>query len=283
MMQRPANMRRSTSLNGPLPVFRLSGTVALLTGGGSKIGVETARRLLREGANVSLVDSSAELLEEAVKTLASTLSTGQVLRSRILTIVANVTDDEEVQVFVKKTITAFGRLDAVFLGAGVPYAGHAAKSLFETTEEDYERVMPLNVKSAFLGLKHAATAMRDLKNGGSIILASSIVGLRGTPGYILDATSQSALNGLAHTAAGELGQYGIRVNTIHPSGLGSTIKQTLETPEEIEEMKNAIPLGRFAQVDDIASVVAFLASEDSKFMTGGDLKIDGGIVSTATV
>jgi NAD(P)-dependent dehydrogenase (short-subunit alcohol dehydrogenase family) len=132
---------------------------------------------------------------------------------------------------------------------------------------------------AFMGLKHAAAVMRELGNGGSIILASSIAGLRGTPGYVLEATSKSALNGLAQTAAGELGKYGIRVNTIHPSGLGSVMAKSIESPQELEEMRSAIPLGRFAQVDDVASVVAFLASEDSKFMTGGDLKVDGGIVS----
>jgi NAD(P)-dependent dehydrogenase (short-subunit alcohol dehydrogenase family) len=136
-----------------------------------------------------------------------------------------------------------------------------------------------NMQKAFLGIKYAATAMRDLGNGGSIILASSIAGLRGTPGYILEATSKSALNGLATTAAGELGEYGIRVNTIHPSGLGTTIQEHIDDKEELEERKHQIPLGRFARVDDVSSVVAFLASEDSKFMTGGDLKIDGGCIS----
>lgn len=137
----------------------------------------------------------------------------------------------------------------------------------------------IDINTAFLGLKHAAAHMRDLGNGGSIVLASSIAGLRGTPGYVLEATSKSALNGLAQTAAGELGQFGIRVNTIHPSGLGSVLAKQADTPQELEEMRATIPLGRFAQVDDVASVVSFLASEDSKFMTGGDLKVDGGIIA----
>jgi NAD(P)-dependent dehydrogenase (short-subunit alcohol dehydrogenase family) len=131
-----------------------------------------------------------------------------------------------------------------------------------------------------MGLKHAAAVMKDLGNGGSIILASSIAGLRGTPGYVLEATSKSALSGLAQTAATELGPYGIRVNTIHPSGLGSVLSKAVETTQELDQMKQAIPLGRFAQVDDVASVIAFLASEDSKFMTGGELRVDGGIISS---
>lgn len=133
------------------------------------------------------------------------------------------------------------------------------------------------LKAAFLGMKHIATAMRTLGNGGSIILASSLAGLGGSPGHILESSSKSALNGLAQTAAGELGQYAIRVNTIHPIGLATEISKIVETPQELDQLKEAIPLGRFAQADDVASVVAFLASEDSKFMTGGDLKIDGGV------
>jgi NAD(P)-dependent dehydrogenase (short-subunit alcohol dehydrogenase family) len=121
--------------------------------------------------------------------------------------------------------------------------------------------------------------MRQLGNGGSIILISSIAGLQGAPGHILESTSKAALRGLASTAATELGQYAIRINTIYPSGINTTMSKNVESPEELEELKHAVPLGRFAQVDDVASAVAFLASEDSKFMTGGLLKLDGGITS----
>lgn len=135
---------RQLCQNGPLPVFRLSGRVALITGGGGKIGIETARRLLREGANVSLVDISAEHLQAAVKVIQETLSTGQSIGSRILTIVADATVDSEVDGFVKRTVRTFGKLDTAFLNAGVSYDG---TSIFDTSEEEYERVMRLNVKS----------------------------------------------------------------------------------------------------------------------------------------
>lgn len=121
--------------------------------------------------------------------------------------------------------------------------------------------------------------MRQLGNGGSIILTSSIAGLQGSPGQILESTSKSALHGLTSTAATELGKYGIRVNTIHPSGVDTPMLRDALSPEQVEELKDATPLGRVARVDDVASVVAFLASEDSKFMTGGYLKIDGGVAS----
>lgn len=135
------------------------------------------------------------------------------------------------------------------------------------------------VALAFLGLKHAAKAMRDLGNGGSIVLTSSIAGLRGTPGLILYSGSKFALRGLALTAASELGEHGIRVNTIHPSGVNTPMFRNAWSPEKIEQLRQGVPLGRFAETTDVAGVVTFLASDDSKFMTGGFLKVDGGCVS----
>lgn len=121
--------------------------------------------------------------------------------------------------------------------------------------------------------------MKDLGNGGSIILTSSIAGLRGTPGLILYSGSKFALRGLALTAASELGPHGIRVNTIHPSGVNTPMFQTAWSPEKMEELRKGMPLGRFAETTDVAGVVSFLAGDDSKFMTGSLIKIDGGCVS----
>ena len=121
--------------------------------------------------------------------------------------------------------------------------------------------------------------MQGLGNGGSIILTSSIAGLRGTPGLILYSGSKFALRGFALTAANELGKYNIRVNTLHPSGVDSPMFRSAWSPEKIDSLLKAQPLGRFANVDDISGVVAFLASDDSKFMTGGFLKVDGGCIN----
>lgn len=132
---------------------------------------------------------------------------------------------------------------------------------------------------AFLGIKHAAKAMRDTTVNGSIILTSSIAGLRGTPGLILYSGSKFALRGLALTAASELGVHGIRVNTIHPSGVNTPMFTNAWSPEKIDELRKAVPLGRIAETSDIAGVVAFLVSDDSQFMTGGLLKVDGGSMS----
>lgn len=136
--------------------------------------------------------------------------------------------------------------------------------------------------TAFLGLKHAARVMRDAGHGGgSIILTSSTAGLRGAPGLAVYSGAKFALRGLALTAAAELGPYGIRVNTIHPSGVGDSPmfrEAWNDDADKIEEIRRAMPLGRFAAADDVAGVVAFLASDDAKFVTGGFVKIDGGYV-----
>ena len=121
--------------------------------------------------------------------------------------------------------------------------------------------------------------MRDNKCGGSIILTSSIAGLRGTPGLALYSCSKFALRGLALTAAQELGQYNIRVNTIHPSGVNTPMFLRTWDPEKLKTMREGVPLGRFAEVEDVSAVATFLASDDARFITGGFLKVDGGMIN----
>ncbi|KAI8214285.1 Levodione reductase [Colletotrichum sp. SAR 10_76] len=258
-----------------LPSQRLLGKVVLVTGAGGSIGLETAARLLQEGANLGLVDISSDALERAVSQLKVYIP-GETIENRILTVTADVTSEKAVEQYTTKIASHFQRLDCAFLNAGVSYT---STSIFDTTEETYDRIMQVNVKSAFLGIKHTAKAMKDLGTGGSIILTSSIAGLRGTPGLIVYSSSKFALRGLALTAASELGPLGIRVNTIHPSGINTPMFKASWSPEKMEELRKGMPLGRFAETDDISGVVAFLASDDSKFMTGGFLKIDGGCVS----
>ncbi|KAF1953917.1 NAD(P)-binding protein [Byssothecium circinans] len=234
-------------LSTPLATHRLQGKVAIITGGGGKIGIETAGRFLREAANVVLVDISPLALDAAVEILKGALVTGEVVTSRIHCIVADVATEAGVKHYVQSTVRIFNRLDVAFLNAGV---GMPETSILETTEEDFDSVMRINVKS----------------------------GLQGSPGLSVYSGSKFALRGLALSAAMELGEFGIRVNTIHPSGVDTALFRSARSEEKLEELKDEMPLGRFARVDDVASVVGFLASEDSKFMTGGFLKIDGGCV-----
>ncbi|KAH6869138.1 putative short-chain dehydrogenase [Thelonectria olida] len=229
-----------------LPSQRLAGKTILFTGAGGAIGLETSIRLLQQGANLSLIDINAEALETTASKLRSHVP-AEASDQRLLTITADVTSEAE-----------------------------SSTRIFDTTEESYEKIMRVNVKS---GIRHTAKAMKDPRSGRSIVLTSSIAGLRGTPGLILYSVSKFALRGLALTAASELGEFGIRVNTIHPSGVNTPMFKASWSPEQMEKLKAAAPLGRFAETSDIDGVVSFLASDDSQFMTGGFLKIDGGSMS----
>jgi NAD(P)-dependent dehydrogenase (short-subunit alcohol dehydrogenase family) len=134
----------STNLSRPLPIHRMEDKVIFITGGGGKVGVETAGRLLIEGANVALIDNNKESLEVAVPVLKAAIPTGVPLESRLLTIVADATKEADVDACVKKTVQRFGRLDCALLNAG---ERDESKSLFDTTEEDFEAIMNTNVKS----------------------------------------------------------------------------------------------------------------------------------------
>jgi len=264
----------ATNLSRPLPIHRLEGKVVFITGGGGKIGVESAGRLLVEGATVALIDINQPALEAAVPVLRAAIPTGVPLESRLLTIVADATKEADVVACVQKCIQRFGRLDAALLNCS---EREDNKSLLETQEQDWDRIMLINAKSAFLGVKHCANSMRE--SGGSIILRSSIAGLRGMPGLVSYSSSKFALRGIALTAAEELGQYGIRVNTIHTSIIDTPGYKEGWDQDQLAGLREGTALGRFGSPDDIASVVAFLVSEDSRFMTGGHLKVDGGSVS----
>lgn len=286
----------STNLTRPMPIHRLDGKVAFITGGGGKVGVETAGRLLVEGASVALIDIDQTALEAAVPVLKAAIPTGTPLESRLLTIAADARREADVEACVMKTVQRFGRLDCALLNAG---EREDSKSLLDTTEEDWDNIMSTNAKSgkllgfyklpsqtgvnhsiAFLALKYVAKVLCKQNQGGSIILRSSIAGLRGFPGLISYSSSKFALRGIALTAAEELGQYGIRVNTIHTSIIdsGPGYKDGW-SKEKLDKLQGDTALGHFGTPDDVASVVAFLASEDSKFMTGGLLNISGGCVS----
>ncbi|KAK8014799.1 hypothetical protein PG990_008095 [Apiospora arundinis] len=273
-----------------LPAQRLLGKTVLITGAGGTIGLETATRMFQEGANLSLLDISRLALDAAVGILTAPYAVQErdaVAKSRILTITADCTDEAQVEACMNETIQKFGRLDCAFLVVGMSYE---SKSIFDTSIHEYDDLMRWNVKSAFLGLKHAARVMRndtDHGFGGSIILTSSLAGLRGNPGLVVYSGAKFALRGFAVTAAAELGPLGIRVNTIHPSGIeeSSMFQATWKNgggdavDDKLEALRRATPLGRLARADDVSGVVAFLASDDSKFVTGGFIKIDGGSVT----
>lgn len=246
---------------------RLQDKVAVITGGAGGIGKVTAKRFLDEGASVVLVDLFEDALAEAKKELGD----------KVLTVQADVSKEEDVQKYVDKTVEQFGKIDIFFNNAGIE--GKVAP-ITEQKVEDFDKVIAVNVRGVFLGLQKVLPVMIK-QASGSIINTSSVAGLGGSPNVSPYITSKHAVVGLTKAAAVESAPHGIRVNSIHPSPVNTRMMRSLETGLEVDEatMAKSIPLGRYGESDDIASLVVFLASDESTFITGSQYRIDGGMAA----
>jgi NAD(P)-dependent dehydrogenase (short-subunit alcohol dehydrogenase family) len=249
-------------------VPRLQHKIAFISGAAGSIGTATAQRFVAEGASVVLSDVDAAGLDALVAELGG----------RAVAAPADVTDSEQVRRAVALAVERFGGLDVAFANAGV--FGVVAP-VAEYPEDVFDHVMAVNVRGPFLLARYALAAMRD---GGSLILNSSVVGLTSDPGICAYATSKHALVGLMRTAAKEMAPRGIRVNTMHPGPVDNTFQHRIEvTATGLDEgaagaaFEEMIPLGRHAQADEVARVALFLASDESSFVTGAAVAVDGGM------
>jgi NAD(P)-dependent dehydrogenase (short-subunit alcohol dehydrogenase family) len=250
-------------------VGRLSGKVALITGGESGIGLATARLFVAEGAAVHLVGLDVAGLSAAVAELGTASSAAAV---------ADVRDSAAVRSAVEQATVRFGALDVVFSNAGI--FGVVA-AIPEYPEAVFADVLGVHVLGAFHTLKHTIPALRD---GGSIIINSSVVGLTADPGIAAYATAKHAQVGLMRVAAKECAARRIRVNTIHPGPTDTAFQRAIEASATGQDEVSAarvfdgmIPLGRHAQPAEVARTVLFLASDDSQFITGATIAVDGGM------
>ncbi|MBU8905324.1 SDR family NAD(P)-dependent oxidoreductase [Desertibacillus haloalkaliphilus] len=253
---------------------RLDGKVALITGGAGGIGKVTAKTFLKEGAKVVLVDLSEQALQEAKAELDA--------HGDVEIVQADVSKEDDVKNYVKKTVDRFGTIDIFFNNAGIE--GKVAP-LVEQKLEDFDQVMSVNVRGVFLGLQHVLPIMTK-QGHGSVINTSSVAGLNGSPNVSPYITSKHAVVGLTKAAAVEVANANVRVNSIHPSPVNTRMMRSLEagfSPENAEaaqaELEKSIPLGRYGESSDIAQLVLFLASDESTFITGSQYRIDGGMAA----
>ena len=249
---------------------KLDGKVAIITGAAGGIGRVTAKLFLDEGSKVALVDLSEEDLNEAIEELNSD--------DNIIAIPADVSKEADVKNYVNKTKERFGRVDILFNNAGIT---GKQTDIVDLEVEDFDNFMVINARGVFLGLKHTLPLLIE-KKSGSIINTSSVDGLRGSPGLAPYASSKHAVVALTKTAALEVAESGVRVNSIHPSPVDTSMMESLESntgdaDSAQEDFIAGIPLGRYAEAGDIAKLALFLASNDSSFISGSQYRVDGAM------
>jgi 3-oxoacyl-[acyl-carrier protein] reductase len=245
--------------------MRLQDKVALVTGAASGFGAETARVFAAEGALVALVDMN----EEGARKISAEIGKNSIA------IRCDVSSAADVRNAVEKTRTQFGRLDIVVNNAGM---SHKNKPMLEVTEQEFDRVFAVNVKSLF-HMAHAAVPIMRAQGGGSMLNVGSTAGLRPRPGLTWYNGSKGAVNLLTKSMAVELAPDKIRINGLAPVAGDTPLLPTFlgsDSPEVRAKFLATIPLGRFSRPSDVASAALFLSSDEAEFLTGVVLEVDGG-------
>jgi NAD(P)-dependent dehydrogenase (short-subunit alcohol dehydrogenase family) len=253
---------------------RLAGKVAIITGATGGIGEATAKRFLEEGARVMLVGRSAEKLQATHQRLAT--------EKNLAVFVGDVADEEATAGAVAATLQAFGGVDVLIANAGTE---GVVKPLETIQRADFEEVLRTNVVGVWLGMKHCVEPMKK-RGGGSMIVISSIAGLRGFAGGAPYVASKHAVLGLVKTAGVELSLSKIRVNAIAPGPIDNRMIQSIAaqiSPDNSQAVHAAfearIPMQRYGTNEEVAHLAAFLASDDASYCTGGVFPIDGGFTA----
>lgn len=245
---------------------RLEERVAVVTGVGSGLGRSVVAALSREGATVVGCDVDHE-------------AGAATMKGAGLYVPADVSREDDVAALVDEAVARFGRLDVMVNNAAI----QIEKELLETTAEELDRVLSVNLKGPFFGCKHAVRVMRG--SGGVIVNVASILALVGDGILAAYCTAKGGVLGLTRATAVQYGRDGIRCNAICPGDIETPIVQAyFATSEDPAAMRASVereyPLARIAQPDEIARAVVFLASDESSFMTGQPLVVDGGLLAT---
>jgi NAD(P)-dependent dehydrogenase (short-subunit alcohol dehydrogenase family) len=253
---------------------KLDGRAAVITGGSGGIGRAAAKLFVDEGANVLLVDIEERALRSVVDALGE---------NHASSVCADVTSDDDTQRYVKTAVERYGRIDVYLANAGVE--GNI-KPIPDYPIDFFDRVIAVNVRGVWIGLKHVIPVMAK-GGGGSIVVTSSTAGIHGYAGASAYVTSKHAVVGMMRTAALECAPLKIRVNTVNPAPIETRMMRSLEEQfapghpgQAKEQLQSTIPLGRYGQPEEVAEVMLFLASDQSRFCTGGVYMVDGGVSAT---
>jgi NAD(P)-dependent dehydrogenase (short-subunit alcohol dehydrogenase family) len=236
---------------------KLQGKVAVITGGTSGIGVATAKLFVKEGAHVFITGRRQRELDEAVRVIGTSVTGVQ----------GDVAKPADLDRLYER-VAKMGRIDVLFANAGI--GGFV--SLERITEEYFDQTFDINVRGTLFTVQKALPLLND---GGSIILTGSVAGVKGTPDFGVYAASKAAIRSFVRTWTSELKDRRIRSNVVSPGPIKTPIID-LQPPETIARIVSTIPMGRMGEADEVAKAALFLASDDSSFITGIELFVDGG-------
>lgn len=260
----------------------MDGKIAIVTGGARGIGEATARLFVAHGAKVIIAD-----VEDSLGT-----SIADSLSPNVTYIHCDVTSEDQIETLIKSTVSSYGKIDILFSNAGILGDQSKHKSILDFDGDEFDQIMRVNVRGAALGMKHAARAM--IGRGGCIICTASVAAVVGGVGPHAYTASKHAVVGLVKNAACELGRYGIRVNCISPFGVATSMlvkawrkgdEDGDVRAEEVEKMEEFVRSlgnlkGATLRTRDIAEAALFLAADESKYISGHNLVVDGGVTTS---
>lgn len=263
----------------------MEGKIAIITGGARGIGEATIRHFAAHGAKVIIADVDDDLGN----------SVADSLQNQAAYVHCDVSSEEEIESLIEWTVSKYGKLDILFNNAGILGDQSNHKTILDFDAAEFDRIMTVNVRGSALGMKHAARAMIRGGGGGCIISTASVAGVMGGMGPHSYTASKHAIVGLTKNAACELGRYGIRVNCISPFGVATRMLVDAwredggggggVTEEEVEKMEEFVRClanlkGETLRAKDIAEAALFLASDESRYISGHNLVVDGGFTTS---
>jgi NAD(P)-dependent dehydrogenase (short-subunit alcohol dehydrogenase family) len=245
-------------------MYELSDTVALITGAGSGIGRATAERFAKEGASVAVADIDIEAGKETVRRITENGGIASFIE-------VDVGEPSSVATMVETTVEKYGQLDYAVNNAAT---GNTPSPVTDITEDDWDRVIDINQKGVWAGMKNEIPALLE-SGSGAIVNVASLAGIRGSPGRTPYSASKHGVVGLTKSAALEFADEGIRVNAVCPTIVDTPALRSM-TEEEQEAIISNVPMGRPAEPSEVANAILWLCSNQASFITGQVLPIDGG-------